>query len=58
MLTNQEKVNRAAALIHSAKVDLDKADPVSIVMFQTANRAMERKDFVAASFFYKMAAQS
>ncbi len=57
MLTNQDKITRAAALVESAKVDLDNASAISIVLFQTANRAMERNDFAAASFFYRLAGQ-
>jgi hypothetical protein len=57
MLTTQDKVTRAAALIESAKVDLDNASAVSIVLFHTANRAMEKNDFAAAAFFYHLARQ-
>ena len=57
MLTTQDKTTRAAALIESAKVDLENASAMSIILFQTANRAMERKDFEAAAFFYHLAGQ-
>lgn len=58
MLTNEDKIMRAKALIESAKVDLDNASVASIVLFQTANRAIEKNDFAAAAFFYQLAAKN
>jgi hypothetical protein len=58
MLNKPNDSLRAAALVESTKVNLEEANAISIVLFETANRAIKRNDYVAASFFYKMAAES